>query len=42
MLGKCLRDEPLWQVKYTSWERLGDREEILLSGVLPQRGLGVA
>jgi hypothetical protein len=29
-LGGCLSGEPLWQVKWCSWERLGDREAILL------------
>jgi hypothetical protein len=29
-LGKCLSGEPLWRVKWCSWERLGDREAILL------------
>jgi hypothetical protein len=23
-LGECLCGEPLWQVKWRSWERLGD------------------
>jgi hypothetical protein len=35
----CLRGEPLWLVKWCSWERLGDREAILLCGVLQQCGL---
>jgi hypothetical protein len=29
-LGECLSGEPLWRVKWCSWERLGDREAILL------------
>jgi hypothetical protein len=29
-LGECLSGEPLWRVKWCSWERLGDREVILL------------
>jgi hypothetical protein len=29
-LGDCLSGEPLWRVKWCSWERLGDREAILL------------
>jgi hypothetical protein len=33
---------PLWQVKWSSWERLGDREAIFMCGVLEQCGLGVA
>jgi hypothetical protein len=33
-LCECLRGEPLWKVKWCSWERLGYREAILLCGVL--------
>jgi hypothetical protein len=29
-LGECQSGEPLWRVKWCSWERLGDREAILL------------
>jgi hypothetical protein len=29
-LSECLSGEPLWLVKWRSWERLGDREELLL------------
>jgi hypothetical protein len=40
-LGKCLSGEPLWQVKWCSWERLDDWEPMLLCGVLQQHGLAV-
>jgi hypothetical protein len=29
-LSECLSGEPLWRVKWCSWERLGDWEVILL------------
>jgi hypothetical protein len=33
-LGEWLSGEPLWRVKWCSWERLGDREAILLWSAL--------